>query len=383
MLSVFDKVVGLLQYICYDIVATTCNILCIWVYVLFIIPVFEFIYWCLAKLSRRAYDDEYCYGFEPWLSYSSIDRMFPKKTLLQLISEEYLDQKTQNSLRDTTSLNSDIQLAPNPDETIQLDTESSKEKYKTSIELDPHSNINTRKQAHELSHSDVDTTDKTPELNETKTQETVFSNISLHDVTSIEPQEQSFHDIEAGLPLGGQTETPSKPETVLETINNQTQRYETKIENVQNSKTEYLENMARTSIEGPIETQSHTHTSIEVPIELQPHTHTSNKLETDFIEQDISNVNPYSKNSFPSIDPASIPTEFIQKYTSLGCAICQEDLCCDKKLGLNCLVRKLTCNHIFHNECIWNWIANYQPVCPLCKQMFFDEADTGSEEVSF
>lgn len=371
MSSVFYNVFGLLQFIYYEILMNIYYIVHVCICGLFIHPVINFVRWCRDKLSHRDSDDEsFSYGFEPWLNSSSIDRMFPKKTLLQLISEEYLDQKNQDSHRNTTSLDSDTQHAPNPYENIQSDTKSNNEKNKTLTEQDTHSNLNTHEQARELSHSDGDNTEETPELNETKTQETILSNNSIHDVTIIESQEQSFHDIEAGLPLGGQTEISSGPETSLETTNNQTQCYETeKIEQIQHSKTEYLENTARTSIEGSNETQSHTHTS--------------NKLETDLIEeQDISNVNSYSNNPHPVIDPASIPTDFTQKYTSLGCAICQEDLCCDEKLGLDCLVRKLTCNHIFHDECIWNWIANYQPECPLCKQMFFDEIDYGSDESS-
>jgi hypothetical protein len=28
----------------------------------------------------------------------------------------------------------------------------------------------------------------------------------------------------------------------------------------------------------------------------------------------------------------------------------------------------LSCNHIFHNNCILHWFTNYNYICPLCKK---------------
>ena len=45
-----------------------------------------------------------------------------------------------------------------------------------------------------------------------------------------------------------------------------------------------------------------------------------------------------------------------------ACAICVDDFVADE------MVRVLPCNHIFHSQCIDEWLTNHSSLCPLCKK---------------
>ena len=46
------------------------------------------------------------------------------------------------------------------------------------------------------------------------------------------------------------------------------------------------------------------------------------------------------------------------------CHVCLENLILDEKLT------ELTCKHIFHKDCIKNWLVNCSNKCPMCRVTF-------------
>ena len=50
-------------------------------------------------------------------------------------------------------------------------------------------------------------------------------------------------------------------------------------------------------------------------------------------------------------------------YLGSGCSICYKDILGDNK------IRLLHCNHIFHSECIDEWLTK-NPTCPVCKHNY-------------
>lgn len=92
-------------------------------------------------------------------------------------------------------------------------------------------------------------------------------------------------------------------------------------------------------------------------------------------EQDISEVDVHSHVIEPekpppavSVDISRIPNDIIQKYRDMICVICQEQLSSDTSTEDGVYVRKLTCGHIFHDQCIWKWLVNSKSTCPCCNK---------------
>lgn len=92
-------------------------------------------------------------------------------------------------------------------------------------------------------------------------------------------------------------------------------------------------------------------------------------------EQDISDVDVHShvvKSDKPlpavPVDISRIPNEIIKKYRDMICVICQEQLSSDTSTEDGVYVRKLTCGHIFHDQCIWKWLVNSKATCPCCNK---------------
>jgi hypothetical protein len=50
------------------------------------------------------------------------------------------------------------------------------------------------------------------------------------------------------------------------------------------------------------------------------------------------------------------------QYTNKECNICMEEY------KLNDHIVKLACNHIFHKDCIKNWLCNERVTCPVCRK---------------
>ena len=51
----------------------------------------------------------------------------------------------------------------------------------------------------------------------------------------------------------------------------------------------------------------------------------------------------------------------IEKYKS-DCNICMDEYKVDD------VIVKLGCNHIFHKDCIYNWLCNERITCPVCRK---------------
>lgn len=52
----------------------------------------------------------------------------------------------------------------------------------------------------------------------------------------------------------------------------------------------------------------------------------------------------------------------LENKCSESCSICQESYENEDN------IIKLECNHIFHKECLENWLLNYNCVCPICRR---------------
>jgi len=48
-------------------------------------------------------------------------------------------------------------------------------------------------------------------------------------------------------------------------------------------------------------------------------------------------------------------------YRGETCSICLENYRTGQRVGL------LSCGHVFHKDCIYKWLNNYQKTCPLCR----------------
>lgn len=49
------------------------------------------------------------------------------------------------------------------------------------------------------------------------------------------------------------------------------------------------------------------------------------------------------------------------RYRGEQCSICLENYRTGQRVGL------LSCGHVFHKDCVYNWLNNYQKTCPLCR----------------
>tara|TARA_Y100001958_G_C21247511_1_gene578931 strand:- start:5061 stop:5441 length:381 start_codon:yes stop_codon:yes gene_type:complete len=57
----------------------------------------------------------------------------------------------------------------------------------------------------------------------------------------------------------------------------------------------------------------------------------------------------------------NLPVLIIENDIDDSCSICLE------KYKLNDMINRLNCNHIYHKECLDNWIQNNN--CPLCRSI--------------
>lgn len=56
-----------------------------------------------------------------------------------------------------------------------------------------------------------------------------------------------------------------------------------------------------------------------------------------------------------------------EEYMNKECNICMDEY------KLNDNIVKLSCNHIFHKDCIKNWLCNERVTCPICRKDIRDE----------
>eukprot|EP00761_Pharyngomonas_kirbyi_P010489 gb/GECH01010509.1/.p1 GENE.gb/GECH01010509.1/~~gb/GECH01010509.1/.p1 ORF type:complete len:628 (+),score=78.77 gb/GECH01010509.1/:1-1884(+) len=71
------------------------------------------------------------------------------------------------------------------------------------------------------------------------------------------------------------------------------------------------------------------------------------------------------------------PSESDQNLTNIQCSICFEPVATDNGL----LITKLPCDHLFHEDCIAEWLTNHKDSCPICSKpvIFQSDADINAE----
>ena len=75
------------------------------------------------------------------------------------------------------------------------------------------------------------------------------------------------------------------------------------------------------------------------------------------LEHDVGAQTPLGANQSKNLPKR----EYTKEDHAETCAICVDDF--KEKVE----VRELPCGHIFHPECIDEWLSNYSSMCPLCK----------------
>ena len=69
-----------------------------------------------------------------------------------------------------------------------------------------------------------------------------------------------------------------------------------------------------------------------------------------------------SEDDFNKFKYTNISNRNISKYKNLQCNICMEEY---KNKDT---VLTLKCNHIYHKDCIKNWLCNEKTTCPMCRK---------------
>ncbi len=89
-----------------------------------------------------------------------------------------------------------------------------------------------------------------------------------------------------------------------------------------------------------------------------------------FLQNVVNSVNPQMEDVVVTTDEKSldrIKTLKITKEMNEKCTICMDDM----KEGEE--YYNLTCKHIFHIDCIKEYLLNYNHQCPLCKEEIGDK----------
>jgi hypothetical protein len=68
-----------------------------------------------------------------------------------------------------------------------------------------------------------------------------------------------------------------------------------------------------------------------------------------------------TKDQFDKLFSEKVTQENNEKYRS-ECNICMDEY------NLEDVIVKLGCNHIFHKDCIYNWLCNERVTCPVCRK---------------
>lgn len=77
---------------------------------------------------------------------------------------------------------------------------------------------------------------------------------------------------------------------------------------------------------------------------------------------------PTSSDPAPP-EPAVKPAPAVDIEPDKTCSVCLADFTDSEK------IRQLTCNHIFHQDCIDEWFTKYHSYCPLCQLDYYDPAN--------
>jgi len=86
-------------------------------------------------------------------------------------------------------------------------------------------------------------------------------------------------------------------------------------------------------------------------------------IDNNFLDIFDNFYNDVEQNNTLTIDQINnnYPETLYSNNNSIQCVICYLDI------KLNDNIRKTNCNHIFHSECIDEWLLNFNNSCPICK----------------
>ncbi|KAK9692701.1 putative E3 ubiquitin-protein ligase [Basidiobolus ranarum] len=76
----------------------------------------------------------------------------------------------------------------------------------------------------------------------------------------------------------------------------------------------------------------------------------------------LSNTLPASKQVMTKLATVSITSSHLSSQPS--CSICHDEFACEG--GLKSKVREMPCHHIFHEHCLFPWLAKCN-TCPMCR----------------
>ena len=68
-----------------------------------------------------------------------------------------------------------------------------------------------------------------------------------------------------------------------------------------------------------------------------------------------------SKSDFDKLEKIKIQNDNLNEFLNLQCNICMEEY------KINDHVIKLKCKHLFHKECIKDWLCKEKISCPVCR----------------
>ena len=74
-------------------------------------------------------------------------------------------------------------------------------------------------------------------------------------------------------------------------------------------------------------------------------------------------LSPVTLEQFENL-PVVPKEELLEKYKHMQCSICMEELAAYE-------AKQLPCDHLFHTECIWQWLQRVD-TCPNCRKKMND-----------
>eukprot|EP00403_Amphidinium_massartii_P019816 CAMPEP_0178431928 /NCGR_PEP_ID=MMETSP0689_2-20121128/32115_1 /TAXON_ID=160604 /ORGANISM="Amphidinium massartii, Strain CS-259" /LENGTH=217 /DNA_ID=CAMNT_0020053885 /DNA_START=249 /DNA_END=902 /DNA_ORIENTATION=- len=70
------------------------------------------------------------------------------------------------------------------------------------------------------------------------------------------------------------------------------------------------------------------------------------------------------------------------EMTALGDSEAPECSICSEAFGPDVPIKRTPCGHLFHKECLGNWLGNYGRSCPLCRENLEELVDGRQEGAS-
>ena len=87
-------------------------------------------------------------------------------------------------------------------------------------------------------------------------------------------------------------------------------------------------------------------------------------LNDDYESENLEDVKVIiSEKNFEKIETLEILDDDLEKmYQESNCNICFENYI------KNDTLKKLNCNHIFHKDCLYDWLCKEKVTCPTCRK---------------